>query len=83
MDRKCAGCDRTNIVSHYFPDDYPKSMMLCCACLLACYWYLGASGTPNTHGYLSKEALNEDWWGVYGEDLKKVIVIYDEKKSIY
>ena len=69
---KCPGCGNV-IHLDYFPDDFPESMMLCCSCLLSCYWRLKVSGTPDTRGYSHNANFNREWWRHFGKEIEKVI----------
>ena len=81
MMSKCAGCLRSKTVHpNKFPHDYPKDMMMCCACTWSYYHHLGI---PQPNGidfsrissiYRQKSFL-EDWWGYCGDNIEKVMRI--------
>ncbi len=71
----CAGCDREGVIHlRNFPDDYPQSLMMCCACTSSFYWYLGILvQAPRTNGYHCTDFFCEKWWNAYGEKIEKAM----------
>ena len=77
----CVGCVRNKVIHlDNFPDDYPKDMMMCCACTWSYYHHLGipkpieadiirASSLYHLKGFL------EEWWNRFGDNIEKVMRI--------
>lgn len=72
----CGGCGRYGVIDvENFPDDYPKNMMLCCACTSSYYDHLRISNIPKYNGFCYTGHFCVGWWSVYGEGIEKVMRI--------
>ena len=72
----CIGCGREKVVCPgYFPDDYPRDLMMCCACTSSFYWRLGIPNPPRTNGYRTTEFFCKVWWEHFGKRIEKAMVI--------
>ena len=70
----CVGCGRTAAVSLiHFPHDYPRDLMMCCACTVSYYWHLEIPDPPKANGYICTEMFCGLWWEHHGQGIEKAM----------